>query len=72
MEDCVKKVSKTLCCTNDGGRPFGVALQEETPNCYELLRSKGVVVNVMVKGAARLRHVRTRKANASEPSTKHR
>ena len=37
------------CCTRDGGRPSGAALQEEASNCHELLRSKAAVVNVMVK-----------------------
>jgi hypothetical protein len=40
---------KAPCCTRDEGGPFGAALQEEAPNCHELLRSKAAVVNVMVK-----------------------
>jgi hypothetical protein len=40
---------KASCCTRDGGRPSGAALQEEAPNRHEPLRSKAAVVNVMVK-----------------------
>ena len=37
-------------CTEDGRRPPGAGFQEPTPNRPELLRSKGVVVNVRGKG----------------------
>jgi hypothetical protein len=37
-------------CTEDGSRPPGAGFQELTPNRPELLRSKGVVVNVRGKG----------------------
>jgi hypothetical protein len=34
------------CCTEDGSGPPGVGFQELASNRPELLRSKGVVVNV--------------------------
>jgi hypothetical protein len=37
-------------CTEDGRRPPGAGFQELTRNRPELLRSKGVVVNVRGKG----------------------
>ena len=37
-------------CTKDGRRPPGAGFQEPTPNRPELLRPKGVVVNVRGKG----------------------
>ena len=41
--------AKASCCTEDEGRPFGTALQGEVSNCHELLWSKALVMNVMVK-----------------------
>ena len=41
-------------CTEDGRRPPGVGFQELTPNRPELLRSKGVVVNVRGKGIGKM------------------
>ena len=41
--------AKASCRMRDEGGPFGAAVQEEAPNCHELLRPKSVVVNVMVK-----------------------
>ena len=63
---------ETSCCVTDEGRPFGAALWEEAPNSHELLRLKAAVVNVMEKARGRLRHVRMRETNASEPLLKHR
>ena len=40
---------ETRCCVRDEGRSLGVTLWKGTSNRHELLRSKGVVVNVMVK-----------------------
>lgn len=37
-------------CTKDERRPPGIGFQESVPNRPELLRSKGVVVNVRGKG----------------------
>ncbi len=37
------------CCTRDGGRPSGIALQGEVPNHRKLLRSRAVVVSVAEK-----------------------
>jgi hypothetical protein len=50
--------------------PSAVALQEETANCPELLRSRAVVVSVVGKGALTARQVWITKANASEPLMK--
>jgi hypothetical protein len=41
--------AKAFCCTKDEGGPFGAALQGEASNCHELLWSKAMVMNVMVK-----------------------
>ena len=40
---------ETRCCGRDEGRSLGVTLWKGASNRHELLRSKGVVVNVMVK-----------------------
>jgi hypothetical protein len=40
---------ETRCCERDEGRSLGVTLWKGASNRHELLRSKGVVVNVMVK-----------------------
>jgi hypothetical protein len=42
--------SNPRSCTKDGRRPPGVGFQEPISNRPELLRSKGVVVNVCGKG----------------------
>lgn len=48
---CVTNASESLqSCTEDGRRPPGVGFQESASNHPELLRSKGVVVNVRGKG----------------------
>jgi hypothetical protein len=41
-------------CTEDGRRPPGAGFQELTPNRPELLRPKGVVVNVRGKGIRKM------------------
>ena len=55
-------------CTEDGRRPPGAGLQELTPNRPELLRSKGVVVNVRGKGVRKGCQVSVEKMSESEPS----
>ena len=45
-----------LCCTEDEGRPLGIAIQVEIPNHLKLLWSKAMVVSVKEK--ARLDLVR--------------
>jgi len=47
---------KQLCCTEDEGRPPGIAIQVEIPNHLKLLWSKAMVVSVKEK--ARLDLVR--------------
>jgi hypothetical protein len=42
-------------CTEDEGRPFGVALQGEAPNRHERLGSKAPGVSVMEKAGAPVR-----------------
>jgi hypothetical protein len=62
-------VSENLqSCAKDGSRPPGVDFQELAPNHPELLRSKGVVVNVRGKGARQGRQVSVEKMSESEPS----
>ena len=56
------------CCTEDGRRPPGVDFQELASNHPELLRSKGVVVNVRGKGVRRGRQVSVEKMSESEPT----
>lgn len=38
-----------LCCTEDEGRPLGIAIQVEIPNHLKLLWSKATVVSVKEK-----------------------
>jgi hypothetical protein len=42
------------CCTDDGGRPAGIAMQVEVPNHPKVLRSKAVVLSVGEKAAMKL------------------
>ena len=66
---CVTNVSENLqSCTEDGRRPPGAGFQESASNHPELLRSKGVVVNVRGKGVRRGRQVSVEKMSESEPS----
>src|ERR1039457_4953533 len=66
---CVTNVSENLqSCTEDGRRPPGVGFQESASNHSELLRPKGVVVNVRGKGVRRGRQVSVEKMSESEPS----
>ena len=58
------------CFTRDEGRTLGAGLQGQAPNHLQLLRSRALVVSVTGKGAARLRQVRIRKTDASEPLKK--
>jgi len=41
--------AQASCCTRDEGRPFEVALEGEASNSQKLLRTKAVVVNVLVQ-----------------------
>jgi hypothetical protein len=62
-------VSESLqSCAEDGRRPPGVDFQELASNHPELLRSKGVVVNVRGKGVLEGRQVSVEKMSESEPS----
>ena len=66
---CVTNVSENLqSCTEDGRRPPGVDFQELASNHPELLRSKGVVVNVRGKGVREGRQVSVEKMSESEPT----
>src|ERR1022692_2674439 len=66
---CVTNVSENWqCCAEDGRRPPGVGFQESASNRPELLRSKGVVVNVRGKGVRRGRQVSVEKMSESELS----
>jgi hypothetical protein len=66
---CVTNVSENLqSCTEDGRRPPGVDFQELASNHSELLRSKGVVVNVRGKGVREGRQVSVEKMSESEPT----
>ncbi len=55
------------CFTKDEGGPLGVGLQEQASNHHKLRELRAPVVSVAGKGGARLRQVRIRKTNASEP-----
>jgi putative transposase len=55
------------CFTGDEGRPLEVGLQEQASNRHELHRLRVDVVNVAGKGGARLRQVRVKETNGSEP-----
>jgi len=57
----------TWCCIDDGGRPSGAARQGEALNHRKLRRLNGRGGERCGKGAARLRQVRTMKANESKP-----
>ena len=56
-----------LCYRKNEDRPLGFALQDAIPNHHKLLWSKTTVVSVMGKGEARLRQVRARELNKTEP-----
>ncbi len=55
------------CFTGDEGRSLEVGLQEQASNRHELHWSRAIVVNVDGKGGARLRQVRFKETNESEP-----
>jgi hypothetical protein len=55
------------CFTEDEGRSLEVGLQEQASNRRELHRLRANVVNVAGKGGARLRQVRFKETNGSEP-----
>jgi hypothetical protein len=52
-----RRREKRRAVRRDEGRPLGVALQEEAPNCQELLQSKAAVVNVPGQKAWHFDHV---------------
>ena len=58
---------RVRCFTEDEGRPFEVALQEQASNRHELHWSRAIVVNVDGKGGAGLRQVRFKETNESKP-----
>ena len=64
--DC-SQLGRKRCFIKDEGRPFEVGLQEQTSNHHKLRRSRAFVVSVDGKGGARIRQVRIKKANVSEP-----
>ncbi len=55
------------CFIKDEGGPLGVGLQEQASNHHKLRELRARVVSVDGKGGARLRQVRVKKTNASEP-----
>jgi hypothetical protein len=55
------------CCMGDGGRSSAAALQEEAANHHEVRRLRVGVLNVVGKGAPRVRQVWVGKASESEP-----
>jgi transposase InsO family protein len=61
------RIERLRCFTEDEGRSLEVGLQEQASNRYELHRSRADVVNVGGKGGARLRQVRIKETNGSEP-----
>lgn len=58
------------CCTKDEGRSLGTDLQGLVSNHLKLLWSKAMVVNVKEKAQLRLRQVRIKEVNVSEPLMK--
>ena len=64
--DC-RGMRRKRCFTKDEGRPLGVGLQERAPNRHKLRGLRAFVVSVAGKGGARLRQVRVKETNASEP-----
>jgi hypothetical protein len=68
LRGCVKNAFfGARCCIRDEGGPFGAGLQEQASNSRKLLPSHGGGGERYGKGATRLRHVRVRETNASEP-----
>ena len=55
------------CFTKDEGRPLEVGLQEQASNHHKLCELRVLVVSVAGNGGARLRQVRFKETNASEP-----
>ena len=58
---------RVRCFTGDEGRSLEVGLQEQASNRHELHWLRANVVNVAGKGGARLRQVRFKEMNESEP-----
>lgn len=65
---CHEASERLASCTEDGRRSPEVDFQESASNRPELLRSKGVVVNVRGKGARKGRQVSAEKMSEGEPS----
>jgi hypothetical protein len=61
------RLEQLRCFTKDEGGPLGVGLQEQASNHHKLRELRAPVVSVAGKGGVRLRQVRVRKTNASEP-----
>jgi len=61
------RYERLRCFTEDEGRSLEVGLQEQISNRHKLHRSRADVVNVGGKGGARLRQVRFKETNGSEP-----
>ena len=59
--------SGARCFVEDGGGPPGAGLQEQASNRHKLRKLRASVVSVAGKGGARLRQVRFKETNASEP-----
>jgi hypothetical protein len=55
------------CFTKDEGGPLGIGLQEQVSNRHKLRESRVLVVSVDGKGGEKLRQVRFKKTNVSEP-----
>jgi hypothetical protein len=65
---CHEASEELASCIEDGSRPPGVDFQELASNYPELLRSKGVVVNVRGKGVRKGRQVSAEKMSESKPA----
>jgi putative transposase len=61
------RLEQLRCFIRDEGGPLEVGLQEQASNHHKLRVLRARVVSVDGKGGARLRQVRFRKTNASEP-----
>lgn len=64
------RIGRKRCFTEDEGGPLEAGLQEQASNRLKLRESRALVVSVDGKGGARLRQVRMKETNASEPLMK--
>ena len=60
-------VSSARCFIEDEGGPLEAGVQTQASNHLKPRWSRAIVVSVEAKGGARLRQVRLKKTNASEP-----